>query len=273
MALSWILLLAALLGAAAWLFGPPWRAHRRRLRATAAPFPPAWRALLRRRMPLYRRLPPPLRRRLQQHVQVLLAEVAFIGCQGQRITDEVRVLVAAQAALLLLGRPQGRFRQLRQVLVYPSAFVVERPVLDGSVVQDTRRVLVGESWQQGQLILSWPDVLQGAAVADDGRNVVIHEFAHQLDQENGPANGAPHLGRQADPARWAAVFQAALQRLRERLAQGEPGLIDPYGATDAAEFFAVVSELFFEQPDALSAHETELYAELQRYYGCDPRQW
>jgi len=210
---------------------------------------------------------------LQRHVQVFLGQVPFIGCQGQVITDEVRVLVAAQAALLLLGRPAGSFRGLRQVLVYPGAFVVDRPVTEGGIVQDARRVLVGESWQQGQLILSWGDVLAGAADPDDGHNVVIHEFAHQLDQENGAANGAPFLGRREAYERWAATLSAAFDALRAQVAGGQPTLIDPYGATDAAEFFAVVSELFFERPLALAACHPALYAEFSAYYRCDPRSW
>lgn len=261
------------LAVAAWLAGPPlWAAWRRR-RLTAPPFPRAWRAILRRRMPLYQRLPVLLQRRLQQHVQVILGEVPFIGCQGQPITDEVRVLIAAQAALLLLGRPAGRFRGLRQVLVYPGAFVVDRPLADGAIVQDARRVLVGESWQQGQLVLSWPDVLAGAADPADGHNVVIHEFAHQLDQESGPANGAPFLGRRDAYARWSATLGAAYAQLRAQLARGEPTLIDPYGASDAGEFFAVVSELFFERPAALAERHPELYAELSTYYRCHPLAW
>lgn len=264
---------ALLLAGALWLLAPPaWAAWRRR-RATARPFPPAWRTLLRRRLPLYRRLPPLLQRRLQQHVQVFLAEVPFIGCQGQRITDEVRVLVAAQAALLLLGRPAGRFREVRQVLVYPAPFVVDRPVTEGGIVQDARRVLVGESWQQGQVILSWPDVLAGAADPADGRNVVLHEFAHQLDQESGPANGAPFLGRRDAYGRWAAVWQAAFDAVRARLARGEPSVVDPYGATEPGEFFAVVAELFFEQPAALAAELPAVYAELTAYFQVDPRAW
>lgn len=269
-----LLLVAVLvLAVAAWMAGPPWWAAWRRARITAQPFPPSWRAILRRRMPLYQRLPVPLQRQLQRHVQVLLARVPFIGCRGQVITDEVRVLVAAQASLLLLGRPAGQFRGLRQVLVYPGAFVVERPVTDGGIVQDARRVLVGESWQQGQLILSWSDVLEGAAVPDDGRNVVIHEFAHQLDQENGPANGAPFLGRRQGYQRWAATLGAAFEQLRQQLARGEPTLIDPYGATDAGEFFAVVSELFFERPADLARQHPALYAELSAYYRCQPLAW
>lgn len=262
-----------LLVVAAWLVGPPLWATWRRRRLTAPPFPAAWRAILRRRMPLYQRLPAPLQRQLQRHVQVILGEVPIIGCQGQPITDEVRVLIAAQAALLLLGRPAGRFHGLRQVLVYPGAFVVDRPVSDGAIVQDARRVLVGESWQQGQLVLSWPDVLAGAADPTDGHNVVIHEFAHQLDQESGPANGAPILGRRDAYARWSATLGAAFEQLHAQLARGEETLIDPYGATDAGEFFAVVSELFFERPAALAEQHPALYAELSAYYRCHPLAW
>lgn len=273
--MAWLLVFFAALAVsvAGWLVGPPLWAAWQRARLTARPFPSAWRAVLRRRMPLYRRLPVLQQRQLQRHVQVFLARVPFIGCQGQVITDEVRVLVAAQACLLLLGRPAGHFRGLRQVLVYPGAFIVDRPVTEAGIVQDARQVLVGESWQQGQLILSWADVLAGAADADDGHNVVIHEFAHQLDQENGPANGAPFLGRREGHGRWAATLSAAHEELKDQLRHDEPTLIDPYGATDPAEFFAVVSELFFECPLALSHRHPALYAEFAAYYRCDPRAW
>lgn len=269
-----MLFVAALVVAvAAWLAGPPLVRGWRQARAAAQPFPPAWRAMLQQRWPLYRRLPPPLQQRLRRHVLVLLAQTPFIGCRGLPIDDEVRVLVAAQAALLLLGRDRGTFANLRQVLVYPDAFVVDRPVTDAAgVVQDARRVLVGESWQRGQLVLSWPEVLAGAADADDGRNVVIHEFAHQLDQETGPANGAPWLAK-ARRARWAAVLGAAYAELQARLARGESGVLDAYAASDPAEFFAVASENFFERPFALAAEAPALYDELASYYAVDPRAW
>lgn len=268
-----LLLCTLVLASLAWLAGPALWAAWRRQRLTAAPFPSAWRGLLRRRMPLYRRLPVPLQRRLQQHVQVLLGEVPFIGCQGQSITDEVRVLVAAQAALLLLGRPAGRFRALRQVLVYPGPFVVRRPQQEAGIVHDARRVLAGESWQRGQVVLAWSEVLAGAADPADGRNVVIHEFAHQLDQERGPASGAPYLGRREAYARWSRTLQAAFDELRAALARGETTLIDAYGATDPGEFFAVISEVFFERAPELARESPQLYAELSAYYRCDPRAW
>ena len=186
----------------------------------------------------------------------------------------MRVLVAAQAALLLLGGRGDYFRNLRQVLLYPGAFVVDRIKPDAlGLAHATRQVLAGESWQQGQVILSWDDVLSGAADPDDGRNVVLHEFAHQLDQDQGPANGAPWLGRHGDPARWRAVLGAEFAQLQQRLACGETGLIEAYAATDAAEFFAVSSELFFEQSHALAAAHPALHAELAGYYGVDPRHW
>jgi Mlc titration factor MtfA (ptsG expression regulator) len=159
-------------------------------------------------------------------------------------------------------------------LVYPGAFVVQRSESDAAgLAHEGRRSLSGESWQQGQVVLSWADVLAGAADPADGHNVVIHEFAHQLDQETGPANGAPWLGRRERYARWAQVLGQEFAALRQRLSQGVPGLIDAYAAQDPAEFFAVVSEHFFEQPAALAAAHPALYAEFARYYRVDPLTW
>ena len=252
--------------------------ERRRRRLRAAGFPEAWRAILRRRVPTYGRLPLAERRELERLVQVFLAEKRFVGCAGQEVDDEVRLTIAAQACLLLLGNNTGYFPTLRTLLVYPGAFVVEklRPEPSG-VLQETRQVLSGESWSQGRVVLSWEDVLAGAADPGDGRNVVIHEFAHQLDQEKGYANGAPSLTGQARRARWAHVLGAEFAALRERLASGDafapPPLINPYGATDPAEFFAVASEVFFEQPGRLAAEHPALYAELAGFYRADPRTW
>jgi MtfA peptidase len=266
--------LALLLAAAAWLAGPPLLTALRRARVRRQPFPQAWREILRRRMPAFARLPADLQLQVKKHVQVLLAEKPFIGCAGLVITDEVRVLIAAQAALLLLNRQAGGFGNLRQVLVYPGAFVVEREQADAAgLTHATRRALAGESWQQGQLLLSWDDVLAGAADPADGHNVVIHEFAHQLDQARGHANGAPWLGRREGYGRWARVLNAEFEGLRQRLARGEDGLIDAYAATDPAEFFAVVSEHFFEQPAPLAAAHPALYAEFAQLYRCDPLAW
>jgi Mlc titration factor MtfA (ptsG expression regulator) len=175
----------------------------------------------------------------------------------------------------LLRRRGGSFEHLRQVLVYPGAFVVQRSQADAAgLVREERQALLGESWQQGQVVLSWQDVLAGAADPHDGRNVVIHEFAHQLDQETGAANGAPWQQGAQRRARWARVMGAEFQALQRRLATGDTAsLIEPYAATNAAEFFAVTSELFFEKPLDLKQDHAALYAELQHYYGVDPLAW
>ena len=258
----------------AWLWGPPlWRAARRE-RIRRQPFPLPWREILRRRMPAFAQLPADVQLRLKKQAQVLLAEKPFIGCAGLKVTDEMRVLVAVQAALLLLRRRASAFDGLRQILIYPDAFVVDRSTADtAGLVRDERLALAGESWQQGQVLLSWRDVLAGAADPHDGRNVVIHEFAHQLDQVNGAANGAPFMPGAQRRARWAAVLGAEFHALQERLAQGMESLIEPYAATNPAEFFAVVSELFFERPAELAANHAALYGEYCGFYGVDPLSW
>lgn len=269
-----LVLLLALLGASAWLWGPPLATAWRRARIRRQPFPPAWREALRRHMPAFARLPADVQLQLKKHAQVLMAEKPFIGCAGLVVTDEMRVLVAVQAALLLLNRRAGTFRNLRQILLYPGAFVVNRAVADtAGLTHDNRRVLSGESWQQGQVILSWGDVRHGAAHPHDGHNVVLHEFAHQLDQENGAANGAPWVAGRERRARWARVMAAEFEQLQARVARGEDGLIDSYGATDPAEFFAVLSELFFERPLELAATHPALYGELAHCYRVSPLQW
>jgi hypothetical protein len=266
-----VALLGTLLCAVVLLAGPPWWIERRRARQRAAPFPASWRRILRRRVPAVARLPADLQRQLKGHIQVFIAEKAFIGCQGQAITDEVRVTIAAQACLLLLGfaRPDY-YPRLRQILVYPDAFVVrhERPLGDGSV-QVQRLALSGESWAQGQVILSWAEVLAGAIDPSDGRNVVLHEFAHQIDQDSGVADGRPWRPDAASRQRWDAVMGAAFERL-----QHEPStVIDAYGATDPAEFFAVISEAFFERPSALAAEAPDVYRELAALYRVHPLIW
>ncbi len=256
----------------AWQVAHPYLVERRRKRLRARPFPAAWRQILRQRVPHYRQLPADLQQQLRGHIQVFLAEKDFIGCRGQEITDEVRVTIAAQACLLILNRKAHYFPRLRQVLVYPGAFLVERLRAEPSgVLQETRQALSGESWTLGQVILSWEDVLEGAATVDDGRNVVIHEFAHQLDQQKGFANGAPVRGDRARD--WPEVLGQAFAQLQSDALLQQPSLFSYYGATNPAEFFAVVSEVFFEQPRRFSAEHPVLYGELARLYRVDPATW
>ncbi|HOM13306.1 MAG TPA: M90 family metallopeptidase [Rubrivivax sp.] len=264
-------LLLLLLTAAAVLLLQPWWTRRRHARLRAQAFPRRWERILRRRVPLVLRLPPPLQQRLRQAILVFVADKPFIGCGGQRIGDEQRVTIAAQACLLLLGRPdEACFPRLRQVLVYPDPFVApQRRHLGGGVVNDAPRPLAGESWGHGQVILAWSEVLAGAADPADGHNVVLHEFAHQIDQDSGEADGRPWQRGPASRRRWDAVAQAALARLREAPSHA----LDAYGASDPAEFFAVATEAFFERAQALADEAPELYDALRQLYALDPRRW
>ncbi len=261
---------AAAAGVAA-LVAQPWWAARRRAAIAARPFPPAWRRILRQRVPAAARLPADLQQRLKQRILVFLAEKPFLGCAGQTITDEVRITIAAQACLLLLGQAGGApYPRLRQVLVYPGAFAVQAAqAAEGGVVQEQRQALSGQSWAHGQVVLGWAEVLAGAADPGDGQNVVVHEFAHQIDQDKGVADGRPWLPGRGRRRRWAAVMDDAYWRLRAQ----PSALIGAYAATAPAEFFAVVSELFFEQPQALADAEPAVYRELALLYQVHPLAW
>jgi MtfA peptidase len=272
--LPFLILLFATLALVAWLLREPLFAQVRRQRIRRVPFPAAWREVLRQRIPYFYSMPVDLQLQLKKRVQVFLAEKPFIGCAGLIVTDEMRVTIAAQACLLILNRHSSNFDGLRQILVYPNEFIVDKTLTDrAGLSREERHVLMGESWSLGQVILSWKDVIEGAAAPHDGKNVVIHEFAHQLDQEDGRANGAPWMPGKAAKARWARVLNHEYAALQRRTRDGTPSLLSSYAASDPAEFFAVASEVFFEQPAQLANAHAELYRELSGFYCLDPLSW
>jgi Mlc titration factor MtfA (ptsG expression regulator) len=267
------LVACALAGVVCLMLLPLWQRWRRS-RRRAEVFPAAWRSVLRRRVPLYARLPADLQLRLRQDMLVFLAEKPFLGCAGLQVTDEMRVVVAALACMLLLGARHGYYPEMKRILLYPGAFVAhQQQVADDGITRETAQALSGQSWAQGQVVLSWSDVQQGAADPADGNNVVTHEFAHQLDQAKGYANGAPPLKDRQAYSAWSAVMRVEFDALRQRVQRGEEGLIDAYAATDPAEFFAVCSELFFERAAELSEQHPLLFAELRTYYRINPLNW
>jgi len=271
-----VLLLLSLVAAlsVAWYWREPLFGEWRRQRIRRQPFPAEWRQILRRRMPYFRTLPVDLQLQLKKRIQVFLAEKPFIGCAGLEVTDEMRVTIAAHACLLILNRRGECFPNLRQILVYPGPFAVDKVHADGSgVLREQRLALAGESWTLGQVVLSWEDTLAGAETPNDGHNVVIHEFAHQLDQEHGRANGAPPMFGKARRARWAWVLSAEFEALRQSVLDGRHMLFSSYRASDPAEFFAVISEVFFEQPGSLAEGHGELYQVLSEFYRVDPLSW
>ena len=246
--------------------------RRRRERLRAQPVPAGWRAIVEQNVRIFQRLPPEDQTELLGHMQVFLAEKHFEGCGGLELTDEIRVTIAAQACLLLLHRETDYYPNLTSILVYPSEYVAhEAGPIGGGIWEEGDHDRLGETAQSlGALVLAWDAVRRGAAVPDDGMNVVLHEFAHQLDFEDHLADGTPALPTRADYAAWARVMSAEFDVLRQADESGAPTLIDKYGATNPAEFFAVVTEAFFERPRALRELHPELYAELQRFYRQDP---
>ena len=228
------------------------------------------RAVLDKNVPYLAGLSPADRTELEGLVRIFVAEKHFEGCGGLELTDEIKLTIAAQACLLLLHRKTDIYPNVDSIVVYPSAYRVPTEQHDGLVVLQEDQARLGESWQRGLVVLSWDHALAGAAQPHDGQNVVLHEFAHQLDGEDGPMNGTPELGARARYTSWAHVLGDEFDELSQRLHAGRRSDIDPYGATNPAEFFAVVTEMFFEKPRALKRRHAELYAELVGFYEQDP---
>ncbi|CAG0995826.1 MtfA peptidase [Planctomycetaceae bacterium] len=265
--------------------------NRRRAKLMQTPLPQAWREFINLNAPLCTRLPAPLRAELEGRVQVFLAEKEFESCAGQPITDEVRVTVAALACLLLLNRENDNYPQMGSILVYPNAFRVKhRHVDEHGFETEVDEENLGEAWERGSVILSWDDALIDAREPDDGFNVAIHEFAHQLDMEDGYPNGTPLLADKGKYQRWQEVMTREYEALRKTAATMEHvsveewewelrprhehiEVLDVYGAEDPAEFFAVATEAFFEDARRLKSHHPELYAVLSDYYCLDPAAW
>lgn len=252
-----------------------WRLQQTRRRRQVwmqAVFPEAWDRILKEGWPVYDRLPPEVKKRLQGYTRIFVEEKNFEGCGGQEMTEEIRVTVAAQACLLLAGRETAVYPRLKSVLVYPHTYVAGGKGIFGGKLEE-RSVRLGESWQTGTVILSWHSVRGGARNIEDGHNVTLHEFAHQLDQEDGVADGAPHIAGRMATRTWAGCFQKEYREFLSQLEMGERTVIDEYGATNGAEFFSTATEAFFEKPEQLFRERPALYVELQSYYRLNPREW
>jgi MtfA peptidase len=267
---------AILLAAAAviaLIVGGPLVALRRRAALRSQGLPVDWSRLLYRRVPLYRCMPTEVRERLDGLVHEFVTDKQFVGCGGLEVTTEMKLVIAVQACLLVAGREGHHYDALRSILVYPDEFVVpEEWHDDDGVVTTGEQVLAGQAWGQDRILLSWHDVQLGGH-SDEAYNVVIHEFAHYLDEEEGAMNGAPALAGPEQYARWADVFQHEFAALRAAADAGEDTFLDPYAAEDEAEFFAVASEAFFETPGELRQRHAALYRELSGFYRLDPAAW
>jgi len=250
--------------------------NRRREALRTQPLSPEERAVLDKNIPFLSGLNHEDRAELEALVRIFLAEKSFEGCGGLTLTDEIKLTIAGQACLLLLHRETDIYPNVDAILVYPSAYRVPTEQHDGLVVVHEDQTRLGESWQRGLVVLAWDHVLSGAAQPRDGQNVVLHEFAHQLDSEDGAMDGTPKLASdgpwraRARYTSWAHVLGDEFEELSRRLHAGRSSDIDPYGATNPAEFFAVLTEMFFEKPRALQRRHPALYAELAEFYKQDP---
>lgn len=246
--------------------------RRSRLVLLSPPFPQEWGAILDKNLPPYGKLSPRERQQLHDLIRIFIDEKSFEGCAGLVLTDEIRVTIAAQACMLLLNRKVECYPKLYSVLVYPSAYVAgARDTLRGGWEDESVRL--GESWQSGAVVLAWDNVRYGAANFKDGHNVTMHEFAQQLDQEDGAGDGTPNLESRSAYSVWARVFSLEYQMFQRKTARNRKSVLHKYGATNPAEFFAVSTETFFEKPRQLKQHHPQLFKELQAFYKVNPLEW
>lgn len=261
---------AGCLAVLAWILLPPVFAARRRRKLAERSLSAAERALLAEYWPGYARVPPALAPKLDALTAVFAAEKEFVGCGGLEVTPPMRLAIAAQACLLAVGHDRPPYESLRSILVYPSQFVVPGEWHDeDGIVTEESRVLAGETWDVGRVILSWEDV-DSRGTPGEAYNVVIHEFAHYLDHESG---GAPWIEGSDARRRWIGLLDEELERLRAQAQAGDSGFLDSYAAENRAEFFAVASEAFFEEPALFARELPALYRALRDAYGLHPAAW
>ena len=247
--------------------------RKRRAKLFEAPLDASHEAILQEHVSIYAKLPQPLREELHGHINIFLDEKKFIGKAGIEISDEIRLVVAGNACLLLLNGSHRRFGGFTSIIIYPDTYVAHDLRHDGLVTTRRPSTRLGESWIRGPIVLSWADILAGSLNAEDGHNVVIHEFAHKLDEQSGHMNGLPVLRRESHYEQWGEVLSEEFDALHQRAQKGKNKVLDEYGTVSPAEFFAVASESFFEKPAQMKKRLPGLYQQLKTFYNLDPASW
>jgi Mlc titration factor MtfA (ptsG expression regulator) len=253
------------------MFG--WLQARHRRQILEHPFPDGWNAILERNLKHWRFLDDAEQVQLRSLVQVFVAEKKWAGCGGLALSDEIRVTIAGLACLLVLGLDHTLYSNVRTILVYPSTVVApgeSTALCAGVTIEGPAVPIYGQSFLRGPVVLVWDAVLRGAIHPERGHNVVYHEFAHKLDMLDGCVDGTPPLGGREQYLRWIEVCTREYNALRRRAAQGERTFLDAYGATNPGEFFAVITEFFFDKPLQMQRHHPELFSLLQEFYRQDP---
>ncbi|WP_308367998.1 MULTISPECIES: zinc-dependent peptidase [unclassified Microbulbifer] len=248
-----------------------WRRHRLRARPLGA----KQIRLLEENLPLYRHLPPERQAELQANMSLFLHDKEFVGCNGLQVTEPMRICVAGFACLLLLGRENRCYPYLRTVLLYPGTYVARETYVENHIETTAHSAREGKAHYRGPVVLSWGDLEQDMQHPEEGRNVVLHEFAHKLDEEDGSYDGRPVFASAGEGKNWAPVLKREFELLRQKRDhwgedEDSPPVLDFYGAESPAEFFAVITESFFVTPAAMRAAHPELYRELCALYRIDP---
>jgi Mlc titration factor MtfA (ptsG expression regulator) len=251
-----------------------WFRDRRRKKLTRAPFPASWEEALRNNVAHYAVLDDSERVELRALIQVFIAEKHWEGAGGLELDDEIRVTISAQACMLLLGLPHNYYRNVQTIIVYPSTVVPprqNRSFFENTIAPEEEVLpILGQAFMQGPVILVWDAALRDGRHPELGHSVVYHEFAHKLDMLDGAADGTPPLKNRAEYRDWVLICSREYQRLRDDVADGRNSFLDAYGATNEAEFFAVATEQFFDQPRLMVHHSPDLYRVLKEYYRQDP---
>jgi Mlc titration factor MtfA (ptsG expression regulator) len=248
--------------------------NRRRKKLLAAPLPHDWRQSIDQNVAVYELLSPAEQERLVRAVKIIVAERRFVGSGGMPITEEVKLTIASQAALLLLGEEGYYFDRVPTIFVYPNYQTTKaHRDLSTALLVEEDVPIEGQVLDQGEIRLSWGDVLYGGRDPADGENVVLHEFAHHLDRLDGELGGTPPLADAEARRRWLQVFDRELAQLRDDSKRGRETFLHEEAAENRAELFAYSTECFFEQPHDLADLHPDLFTCLLRFYKTDPRLW
>jgi MtfA peptidase len=247
----------------------------RRNRILRNPFPQTWEEILSQNVRLARNLSEDQHQRLKQLTQIFIAEKNWEGCGGLELDDEIIVTIASQACLMIVEQEEDCYSKVETILVYPNAYVANGATDSaGAAVIMGNSPREGEAWYRGPVILSWSDARAGARGEVPGKNLIIHEFAHQLDMRNGNYfDGIPPIESADQAQQWIETSDREYDRLVHDCRFARPPVLDCYGTTNKAEFFSVVSEALFECPTRLRHFHPQLYAIYSQFYRLDPANW
>ena len=240
----------------------------------ATPFPSEWERHIQNNIQYYHHLNNEEKKRLHDLIQIFIAEKHWLGCNNLELTDEIRVMIAAHACLMILALPNDYFRNVNSIYVYPTTIISpESPIgifeVPTSPVKGPMPIL-GEAHHSGPVILVWDAVKRETRHPEHGHNVVYHEFAHKLDMLDDSADGTPPLTTPEEYQRWIEVCSKEYLEVCDKVEHGQPIFFDSYAATNESEFFAVVTEHFFCEPENMKHHHPKLYQVLQDFYRQDP---